>query len=71
MIVTVGSAFRSMDFGAKMAHIFKRSFPDWGEIPAFEAFFRPADNRFPLKTGDILASALEEEMDEKPKFRLK
>jgi hypothetical protein len=62
LIVTVGSAFRSMDLGAKMGHIFKRSFPEWGEIPKFELFVRPADRMFPLKAGDLLADALGEEV---------
>jgi hypothetical protein len=41
-----------------------------GEIPKFELFVRPADRMFPLKAGDLLADALEEELNDKPPFRL-
>jgi hypothetical protein len=53
LLVTVGSSFRSLDLGAHVIASMKEVFPDQS-IPSMSAFFKPADNLFPLKVGDEL-----------------
>jgi hypothetical protein len=55
LLVTVGSSFQSMDFGAYMMRRMKRM-PDLPEqmranLPNLPVFLRPADNLFPLTVG--------------------
>jgi len=55
LLVTVGSSFGSLDLGAHMHEMMKKSFPghDFLSIPLF---IRPPDILFPLKIGDELFS---------------
>jgi hypothetical protein len=53
LLLTVGSAYRSLDLGAVMTAMMHEALPDV-PIPAMSAFFRPADVLFPLKEGDQL-----------------
>ncbi len=57
LLVTLGSAYSSMDIGADVVESFKRTFPD-RKIPAMPFFVKPADNLFPLKAEDELFSDL-------------
>lgn len=53
LLVTVGSAFQSLNLGAYMtAQLSNNQFDI--PIPKLNAYFRPADNLFPLKAGDEL-----------------
>lgn len=68
LVLTVGSAFQSVDLGA---HVIRRA----AEInPAFagidlHAFFKPADRLFPLKVGDeLLIDAPDAKVNEKVQF---
>jgi hypothetical protein len=68
LIVTVGSAFRSMDIGAVAAQKFNQAFPQI-QMPELSLFMRPADNKFPLKAGDeLFIDAADAEVNEKIKF---
>ncbi len=77
IIITVGSAFRSLNLGgstmrtarrmAEKSGIFGPSFKA-GDFPRVASFFRPADNMCPLKVGDVLP-AIDMEMDEQNDFR--
>ena len=53
-LVTVGSSFQSMDLGAVTVALMQDHFPDIGPLPKMPAFFRTANNLFPLKSGDEL-----------------
>jgi hypothetical protein len=52
LLVTVGSAFQSINLGAYMFAQMKKEFGI--PIPKLDAYFKPADNLFPLKAGDEL-----------------
>ena len=68
LIVTVGSAFRSMDIGAVAVRMFNQAFPE-KKIPDMPLFMRPADNMFPLKAGnELFVDAVDAEPNEKIKF---
>jgi hypothetical protein len=67
LIVTVGSDFRSMNLGPRIARTFNQ-ISDKFKMPDFDFFVRPA-NRM-LKPGMILAGATEDEVSDKPPFRL-
>jgi hypothetical protein len=59
LLLTVGSAFRSVDLGALMSVMMRRNMasdPNWAgrEVPTMHAFFKPADRMCPLKAGDEL-----------------
>lgn len=61
LLITVGSMFQSVNLGAHMSRMVKAmiakdpSSPFHGkEIPKLDAFIKPADVMFPLKTGDEL-----------------
>lgn len=67
MIVTVGSAFRSVDIGAVMMARMEKILGK--AMPALPAFFRPADNMCPLKVGDeLFIDAPDAEPNEKVQF---
>jgi len=52
IILTAGSAFRSVNLGAYVSRKSREVMaPDF---PMLDAFFRPADNMCPLKIGDVL-----------------
>jgi hypothetical protein len=53
LLITVGSAFRSVDLGADMHQRMKDSFPSL-DVPMISFFVKPADRMFPLKIGDEL-----------------
>lgn len=53
LLITVGSAFRSVDIGAHMHATMKKSVPDQN-IPSIHFFVKPANNLFPLKQGHEL-----------------
>lgn len=53
LLVTVGSSFGSVDLGAHVTALMRETVPDQN-IPYLSAFFKPADNLFPLKVGDEL-----------------
>lgn len=55
LLVTVGSSFGSLDVGAHMHAMMKKSFPDH-DFPSIPLFIKPADILFPLKVGDELFS---------------
>lgn len=53
LLITVGSAFQSLNLGAYMST--QMSNNQFGiPIPKLNAYFRPADNLFPLKAADEL-----------------
>ncbi len=53
LLVTVGSAYDSLDLGAHVIETMNRAFPDL-KVPAISFFMKPADRSFPLKVGDEL-----------------
>jgi hypothetical protein len=53
-LVTVGSAFRSLDLGAHMQQKMSELKPELAKIEFPPLFFKPADKMFPLKPGDEL-----------------
>jgi hypothetical protein len=52
LLVTVGSAYQSVNLGAHVSAMMRKTFGD--HIPILDAFFRPADTKCPLKAGDEL-----------------
>jgi hypothetical protein len=58
LLIAVGSAFQSVNIGAHMTAMMREGsrgdMPWLKDIPDLDAFFRPADNLFPLKVGDEL-----------------
>jgi len=68
LILTVGSAFRSVDLGALMTAQMGKLLGK--TLPALDAFFRPADNLFPLEVGqELLIDDIDAEPNEKMQFR--
>ncbi len=53
-LITVGSAFRSVDLGAHMQQTMSELSPELAKIQFPPVFFKPADRMFPLKPGDEL-----------------
>ena len=59
-LITVGSAFRSINLMAHAEQVFRQvlasdpNFSDFGEVKLPKAFFKSADRLFPLKAGDEL-----------------
>jgi hypothetical protein len=68
LILTVGSAFRSVDLGAHvMAHMEKAL---GKALPAINLFFKPADNLFPLEADkELFIDAVDAEPNDKMEFR--
>jgi len=66
LVITVGSAFRSVNIGPT----FERLFPGFRDIEFPALFLRPADRLFPLKAGDkLFIDAPDAELNEKLQFR--
>ncbi|MBA5865836.1 MAG: hypothetical protein GDA67_03955 [Nitrospira sp. CR1.3] len=76
VLLTAGSAFRSVNIGAHMSremqkHLASPPMADkFSGMPAVDLFLRPADRLFPLKTGDeLLIDGPDAEMNDKLEFR--
>lgn len=76
VLITAGSAFRSVNLGAHLSREMHRSIASspMGEkfagLPQLDAFFRPADRMFPLKQGDeLFIDGPDAELNEKLEFR--
>ena len=55
LVITVGSAFHSLNLGAHMHQSMQKMLADKGvAFPALDFYVRPADRLFPLKVGDEL-----------------
>ena len=75
LLITVGSAFQSVDLMPYLSNLWDRSRETFGgkdhpfaNFPPY--FIRPADNLFPLKAGDVLfGGSGDEEVDKKMQFR--
>jgi hypothetical protein len=52
-LILVGSAYRSVNLGAHMSEMMRRTWPD-RPLPKTDLYFRPADRLFPLKVDDEL-----------------
>jgi hypothetical protein len=69
LLITVGSAYRSLDVGAVVGKLLTRTFPD-KPTPAVPLFLRPKDRMFPLKAGDVLFEDLPDaEVNKNLQFR--
>lgn len=53
LLVTVGSSFGSIDIGAQMRELMKKTFSKF-DMPEMPLFIKPADILFPLEIGDEL-----------------
>jgi hypothetical protein len=75
LLITVGSAFRSVNLGAHMWPAMQRSIRELlgnneAVVPVLDAYFRPADRLCPLKEGDeLFIDAPDAEVNEKMDFR--
>ena len=70
LLITVGSMFQSVDLGAHMTAMMRKSFPHLADIPLMSAFFKPADVLFPLKAGDkLLIDGPDAELNKEMQFR--
>lgn len=77
LLITVGSMYQSINLGAHVSTElakFIASQPDspfhGKEIPILDAFFKPADTKFPLKKGDqLFIDSPDAEPNEKLQFR--
>lgn len=75
LLITVGSAYRSINVGPHMHRIMMQTRSEAGfgnadNIPVPDIFLRPADSLFPLKTGDeLFIDAPNAEVNEKMQFR--
>jgi hypothetical protein len=68
LILTVGSAFRSVDVGALMTTRMEKALGK--TLPAVNVFIKPADNLFPLEPGkELFIDAVDGEPNEKMQFR--
>jgi len=68
LLVTVGSSFQSVDLGAHIGAMIRKT--TGRDFPIVSAFFRPADNLCPLKAGDeLFIDAPDAEPNEKMNFR--
>lgn len=74
-LVTVGSAYGSVNIGPGLSRKMKKTWEESGfegaeMIPSLDLFLRPADNLFPLKTGDELyISEPDAEVDPQMQFK--
>lgn len=69
IVITVGSAFHSVDLGAHMFARMAEMVPALANTEPLHAFFRGADRLFPLKTGDeLLIDAPDAKVNEKMQF---
>jgi len=72
VLITAGSAFRSINLGSYMCRSMQRQFPRLAGIDPKQlaAFFRPEDRLFPLKAGDeLFIDGPEAEIDETLEFQ--
>lgn len=72
LLITVGTAFRSVNIGPTLRAEFEKAFPERGHtLPDLSIFLRPADRLFPLKAGDeLFIDAVDAKPNEKIQFRL-
>ncbi len=69
LLITVGSAFQSVDVGSHMSAMMTKQFPDF-PMPELSLFLRPADRLFPLNPGvELLIDSIDNEVNEKMQFR--
>ena len=70
LVITVGSAFRSVNLGVYMQQMMQRMWADKGvTLPVLDFYVRPADRLFPLKAGDeLFIDAPDAEVNEKMQF---
>ncbi len=72
LLLTVGSAFGSVNLGAEVHRLMTKAFPERhiASIAPPPLFIRPADRLFPLKAGDELyIGGVDHEINEKMEFR--
>lgn len=75
LLITVGSAFRSVDLGGYMLRAMRRELADRPELAdlahvELPAFFRPADRMFPLAAGaELFIDGPDAEADPEMEFR--
>lgn len=72
LIVTVGASYKSLNIGPMLIKMMKSSIQeDWAsDTPEIDLFLGPADNLFPLKTGDeLFTDAPDAEENQKTQFR--
>lgn len=71
LLLTVGSAYRSVNIGPMMQSVFRKNAPDWAKdtvIPPL--YIMPADRLFPLEVGDeLFGDCINHEVHEKMDFR--
>jgi hypothetical protein len=68
LILTVGSAFQSVDIGAFMTAQMEKAMGK--AMPAINLFIRPGDNLFPLEAGkELFIGDVDEEPNQKMQFR--
>lgn len=70
LVITVGSAFRSVNLGAHMHQLMQKTLADKGiTLPVLDLFVKPADRLFPLKPGDeLFIDAPDAEVNDKMQF---
>jgi hypothetical protein len=69
LLITLPSAFRSVDIGGYGFRHMAKSVPWLEGVPIPSVFIRPADRLCPLKVGDeLFTGGPDEEVDEKLKF---
>lgn len=54
VLLTVGSAFKSVDLGSLLGNIMKQRFPGFPSVPVRSYRVSPVDKMCPLKVGDVL-----------------
>ncbi len=71
MLLTVGSAFRSVNIGPMMQHLVRKNPPGWAkDIVVPPLYLQPADRLFPLKVGDeLFIDSIDHEIHEKMDLR--
>lgn len=74
LLVTVGSSFQSVDFGAYMLQHMRKNFEAWGrpfpDFPDLALPIRPADNLFPLHAGDeLVITSQDDEENQQMRFQ--
>lgn len=75
LLITIGSAYRSVNIGPHMHRMMMRTWNDAGfadadKIPMLDVFLNPADRMFPLKAGDeLFIDAPDAEVNEQMQFR--
>jgi len=70
LLITVGSAFRSVNVGALMHRMMQKTLEEKGvSLPTLDLYLRPADRLFPLKAGDeLFIDAPDAEVNDKMQF---